>query len=165
MKSSPKIVERAVADGHQIVNHTYTHSVRSLFKRRRLQSEIKDFDRLLAEIPNSTAPLYFRPPMGVITPPVFLSVAKNRLQYAHLTFFVNDSATTPDTAEGLLARVKEKIEKHRGGAIVFHEMRFEARKDPYAVDKSWLPGAIDELIGWAKARGYSFVVYPSQPKS
>ena len=161
IEAHPDIVSRAAREGHMIACHTYSHTADTLLSHEKLHAETDRFLELIAALPGDPKPAitHFRPPLGLKTPAVRKEVEKRGFDYAHLTLFINDAKAEPGDADGLLSKVKARIRKYNGGAIVLHEMRYKADQDPYAVDKSWLPAAVDDLIAWARANGYRFSLY------
>jgi hypothetical protein len=83
---------------------------------------------------------------------------QEKLDIAYLNFFVNDASTTGRSYERKIKRIKSLIIKNRGGAIVFHEMRFQNGID-MRIDKSWLASVVDDLIGWAIVNRFEFTIY------
>ncbi|MEM9025850.1 MAG: hypothetical protein AAGB06_02825, partial [Verrucomicrobiota bacterium] len=108
----------------------------------------------------SAALTHFRPPLGIKTPAVKKMVKEFDLEYAYITLFVVDAGAGPEDAERVMEKIKGKVLKYNGGAFVLHEMRYKADSDKYAVNKSWLPGAVEKFIHWAKSEGYEFTLYP-----
>ncbi|MGF1451828.1 MAG: polysaccharide deacetylase family protein [Opitutales bacterium] len=158
---NPEIAARALAEGHAIANHSYFHELETLADANHLADEVEQFNALIADISDGAyAVERFRPPLGIITPGVAEVIEAHGLGYAYVTFFINDAWTGPDGAEAFIAELKGKLLEHGGGAIVIHEKRHPLDPDAEEVDKSWVPGAVDELIGWAKAEGFTFVHYP-----
>lgn len=164
MKRHPELVQRALGEGHEIVNHTFTHTSAALFGADTLIREVIAFDALLAEIttPAPYRPRRFRPPLGLKTPAVRQAVAEHGFAYAYVTFYIDDARRGPEQAAAFLEKLKAELVEKNGGAIIIHERRYKADR-PDAVDKSWVPSAVDELIVWAKAEGFLFVPYPSPP--
>ena len=167
IKDYPEIANRALAEGHSIAIHTYSHSLQSLINSRTLDEEIDDFIKLIKTLPASlnTDLKLFRPPLGLKTPAIRRLVNSRGFDYAYLTFFVNDAYSKPEDSSRVIHKIKGKIKKHNGAAIVFHELRYMDGRDRYEIDKSWLPDAVDELIQWAKSEGFVFTTYKNPSKT
>ncbi len=159
VERSPTIVARAYRAGHEIALHSHTHAISALLSRSRLREEVELATQAIRSATGDPgyAPRLIRPPIGVMTPGVHDVVAANRLQVAHLTFFVNESSTEGEAWRDKLDQIKRRLIRYEGGAIVLHEMRYVARGR--RLDKSWLPRALDELIRWARAEGLTFAAY------
>jgi peptidoglycan/xylan/chitin deacetylase (PgdA/CDA1 family) len=155
----PKIARRAYEDGHEIAIHTYTHSFKSLISKKVLSWEIQHYRNQFGELVGDPKRLArFRPPFGILTGAVRDILRQEKLNIAYLNFFVNDALATGRSYERKIKRIKSLIFKNRGGAIVFHEMRFRNGKD-LGTDKSWLASAVDDLIGWAMVHRFEFTTY------
>lgn len=159
VKKHPEVLRRAVSEGHQLGHHTITHGAKVLTSYSQLSAEVDEYQELVNEISGQEYEMtYFRPPFGVVTPAVQKLVAERGFKYAYVTSYIHEPSVDGEEAEEMMQRMKEKLQKEGGGAIVFHEMRY-MQGDGYEVDKSWLPEAVDEFIRWAKAEGFSFSLY------
>jgi peptidoglycan-N-acetylglucosamine deacetylase len=159
VRASPHIVQRIKDEGHDITNHTYSHN-RPFFSGSALDLEIMRADEaigLALSDPNYRT-TRFRPPYGLITPAIHFSAEARRRQRAYLTFYVDDAGVGPPDAEQLLERIKRRLMRSNGGAIVLHETRYPAT-GAHVPDKSWLPSGIEDLIVWAHARKMTFTKY------
>lgn len=158
----PEVAKRAFEDGHEIAIHTFTHSLKTLISKRTLSWEIQHYrNRFGKLIGDSDRLARFRPPFGIMTNVVRDIVMREKLEIAYLNFFVNDASATSMSYERTIERIKFRLLKARGGAIVLHEMRFQNGMD-LAVDKSWLASAVDDLIDWAHAHDFGFTNYSSR---
>jgi peptidoglycan-N-acetylglucosamine deacetylase len=159
VRASPHIVQRIKDEGHDIINHTYSHH-RSFFSASALDLEIIRADQAIASALSD--PGYrttrFRPPYGLITPAIYFSPEVRRRQRAYLTFYIDDAGIGPRDAEQLLEKTKRRLMRSNGGAIVLHESRYPPTR-AHVPDKSWLPSAIEDLIVWAHARTMTFTKY------
>ena len=159
VRASPHIVKRIKEEGHEIINHTYSHN-RSFFSASALDLEIMRADQAIAlalSDPNYRT-TWFRPPYGLITPAIQFSAEARTRQWAYLTFYIHDAGVGPCEAKRLLERIKRRLMRSNGGAIVLHETRYQPT-GAYVPDKSWLPSAIEDLIVWAHPRKMTFTKY------
>ena len=161
IENEPDVAKRIVAEGHDIAMHTFDHTTATLLSGNRLTRENNAWTELVQRegIIDSDDVFLFRPPCGIITPSVLQARREGKFQFAYLTFFVNDAATEGDTAASVMLKIKERLVKHDGGAIVLHEMRYRYGSNNSLIDKSWLPGAVDDLIIWAEENGFRFSKY------
>lgn len=159
VRASPHIVRRIKEEGHDIINHTYSHK-RPLFSASALDREIMRADQAIASALSDPGyrTVRFRPPYGLITPAIHFSTQARNRQRAYLTFYIDDAGAEPRDAEQLMQTIKGRLMRSRGGAIVFHECRYPPT-GAHAPNKSWLPSAIDELIAWANDRKMTFTKY------
>lgn len=160
VERNPELVQRAFHEGHLLCNHTYSHSPGILLRGKTLRADFLRCEEVFAKalgVEGYRSSL-FRPPFGVITPAVREVVASAGCSLAYLTFYVNDAAAGPRESRKILADMQARLLKSHGGAVVFHEMRYqEGRPGP---DKSWLPALVEEFVCWARDRGFRFETYP-----
>jgi peptidoglycan-N-acetylglucosamine deacetylase len=159
VRASPHIVQRIKEEGHDIINHTYSHN-RPFFSASALDLEIMRADQAigLALSDPDYRTKRFRPPYGLITPAIYFSAEASTRQWAYLTFYINDASVGPRDAEQLLETIKHRLIRSNGGAIVLHESRYPPT-GAHVPDKSWLPSGIEDLIVWAHARKMTFTKY------
>lgn len=119
VRASPHIVQRIKEEGHDIINHTYSHN-RPFFSASALDLEIMRADQAIALAlfdPNYRT-TRFRPPYGLITPAVHFSAEARSRQRAYLTFYIDDAGVGPRDAEQLLETIKRRLIHSNGGVIV-----------------------------------------------
>jgi len=152
----PDVVRRAYREGHCLAFHTYSHTPLPVLSSTVLRKELERTEAIMRSIaaPGYAAPTHFRPPWGIVTSAVKWVTREQGLDIAYLTFLESEAWSGPSRFATKLRRIKERLVAHRGGAIVFHENCFS-----FTVDKSWLPGAVEDLIRWAKERGFTFTTY------
>ncbi|MEM7671894.1 MAG: polysaccharide deacetylase family protein [Verrucomicrobiota bacterium] len=162
IEENPEIAARAIDAGHMVVLHSYEHTLESLLSANTLSDETQASIELIEKLPTreSAALTHFRPPLGIKTPAVQKVVKAFDLEYAYITLFVIDAGAGPKDADRVVGKIRKKVVENNGGAFVLHEMRYKAGSDKYAVDKSWLPKAVEGFINWAKSEGYEFTLYP-----
>jgi len=106
VEASPNITRRAVADGHEIGNHSYSH------RPVRNAREVQDCDTVLRTLSLETR--YFRPPGGRIRLSAFV-----RLSLAgHTTVFWSFDSRDSLRAEGKAPDVLPDYERVKSGDIV-----------------------------------------------
>lgn len=151
---------RILEEGHAVGNHTFSHRI-LLFSSGAMNEEIRRDDAVLRAATGRVdfQTQLFRAPCGIITPAVVWSREAKSREVGYLTFYANDAGVDAGGASRLMERVKKRLLKDRGGAVVFHEMRYVPGGSPDQPAKEWLPEAIEELIGWARANGLSFATY------
>jgi peptidoglycan/xylan/chitin deacetylase (PgdA/CDA1 family) len=74
----PELLQRMMAEGHVIGNHTYSHTHRfGLFSEEKVLEEMQRGKAVLKSIIGRT-PRFFRPPFGVMNPKIARAVAAER---------------------------------------------------------------------------------------
>lgn len=148
MEQNPDLVRRAIAEGHAIGNHTYSHP-RDLDKLSSAQviRELEKCEELIEQFTGNRT-LMFRPPRGLVDS----SVARIADEEGYQTILWTVSADHHDapTPRDMARRVDDLILP--GGIILAHDGSFKSRwKDVAAT-----PLIIAEL----KKEGYRFVTVP-----
>lgn len=65
LETAPELVERMVAEGHAVGNHTYHHpDMSAISEREAFQKELHDVEELFREITGTELSDYYRPPQG-----------------------------------------------------------------------------------------------------
>jgi peptidoglycan/xylan/chitin deacetylase (PgdA/CDA1 family) len=111
--SYPDLVRRIVEEGHEIGNHSFSHSYDlGFFTERRLQDDLDQCSDVLSRI-LARKVLFFRPPFGV-TNPRYARVLK-RLQLTSVGWSLRSFDTATESHEVLLNRLVSNV---KGGDIV-----------------------------------------------
>lgn len=137
-----EVGRQIVAAGHELGNHTYSHT-RLVFQPLPLiRQEIERTDELIRQAGHQ-GEIYFRPPNGkkLILLPYYLAATGRRTA----TWSVAPESA-PYEADVIVARVLDQV---RPGSIVLLHVMYESRAESRAA----LPGIIDGL----RERGYRFV--------
>ena len=160
IKLHPQIATRALNEGHQLVNHSMHHNAKTLATYETYLRETEEVEKLIDSLPtqNSHDLTYIRPPFGIITPSVQRVAKEKGLKFAFVNSYTHEAPSDGSDKDKILEFYQNRVLKHGGGAIVFHEMRYRDG-DPTMTDKTWLPSAVEEFIIWAKAEGFTFVTY------
>ncbi|WP_235819687.1 polysaccharide deacetylase family protein [Flavobacterium davisii] len=112
----PEIAKRIVDEGHQIANHTYSHSNQMGFlSKKRLLDEFEQTDVLLEKITGGSN-RYFRPPFGVTNPHIAKAVKEKN--YKVIGWNIR-SLDTVIEEEKIYNRIIDKIDK--GGIVLLHD--------------------------------------------
>jgi peptidoglycan-N-acetylglucosamine deacetylase len=165
----PELVRLIFADGHDLVNHSQTHYLPLVKSRKRIRQEIKYCDEAIGAAldDGDYASLYFRPPYGMITQSFENQLGREGKQIVPVTFFIRDVYIGPEESEDYILKTLERLRKDKGGVVVIHEMRYrespEAEKNYTSprsgANRSWVPGAVDEMISVLSEEGYQFRSY------
>ena len=146
----PELVRRAVADGHVIANHTYSHRhVFCFLTPSRLRSEIEKGQEAIEEI-CGFRPRYFRSPVGLRHPLLDLYLKRAELEY--ISWTIRSFDTLLKQPEAILNRIFRQVTP--GDIILLHD------NAAAGVMLDVVPRLIREL----KERGFEFVpVGSNQP--
>lgn len=115
----PEIIDRMVAEGHLVGNHTYSHSGRfPLLSARNMVAEMERCDAAIERITGS-GPRFFRPPFGVTNP--MLRRAIKRRGYEVIGWSVRSLDTFGGPREKPAKRVFRALRP--GAVILLHDDR------------------------------------------
>lgn len=134
-----------VGEGHQIGNHSYTHSNMMLMGPARIGQEIERTDAAIRAA-GYEGEIMFRPPYGkkLLTLPWYLS----RHERKTIMWDV-EPESFPDVAADTAAFAKHVIEQTKSGSIIIMHVMYGSR----AISRQALPSIIDGL----RQRGFEFV--------
>ena len=138
----PQLLEREVAEGHEIGNHTQTHPLRDL-PREQMEAEISACEATVGEWIDRRMHL-FRPPGGILSQAVMTLAESRRYRVILWSIDTRDWAHTP--VEQITKTVLDEV--GAGDIILMHDG---------IESQSPTPSALRILIPELLARGYRFV--------
>ena len=101
----PALVERIVAEGHTLGNHSYSHPLFHRLSLREQLDEVERTDRLLQDFDRAGA-YRFRPPRGVVSLALLLAFARRGRNLAYWSYDSLDYQ--PHPPEELAARLLQR---------------------------------------------------------
>jgi len=120
----PGLAARIVGEGHLLENHTYSHSkATNLFSVGRLQLELARTQTVIQQA-TGTAPLLYRPPMGLSNPRAF-RVARS-LGLTVVGWSARGLDTKITEPERIVARIERRLEP--GAIILLHDGNIPAER-------------------------------------
>lgn len=147
LEKHPAIVHKMVHTGHEVGNHTYSHSLMYASTKNRIREEIKRTDTLLRNI-DGAEPKFFRPPAGFFTKQV-LDIAEQMGYQAVLGDVYPRDPHLPGK-EKIVDRVLQRTVA--GSIIILHDGGNTRR-----VDRTQTLEALSEIIPQLKNRGFEFL--------
>lgn len=142
LNRNPELGRQIVAGGHELGNHSYSHTRLILRPLSFIRQEIEQTDELIRQT-GYTGEIHFRPPNGkklILLPYYLASTGRRTITWT----VVPESA--PGGADAIVACV---LEQARPGSIILLHVMYESRAESRAA----LPGIVDGL----QAKGYRFV--------
>lgn len=139
----PEIVKRALAEGHEIGNHTYSHPHLTNIEGDELYREMLETERILMEL-TDFRPKLFRPPEGVYSQTV--SSTLERMDYIPILWTVDTIDWKRPKAEAIAKTVMDHTEP--GVIILCHD---------FVSGKSNTPAALRIFLPKLLEQGYQFV--------
>ena len=106
-------LERIVSAGHELGNHSYSHSfLFPLFSAKKIAGELRRTDGLLKEV-SGREPVWFRPPFGVSNPNINRGLKLYPMKIAGWS--IRSFDTRGEHAGKVLARIRKRL---RGGDVI-----------------------------------------------
>lgn len=139
-QARPQIVREIVARGHALGNHSLDHAYTTPFRRAdRLARDLIEAGGILQRIAGCT-PRWFRPPVGLISPPVAEAARRSSLELVAWSAAARDGrgGARPDRC---LARLRRGLRP--GAILLLHDAAERGRQAPIAA--RILPQLLDEL--------------------
>jgi len=146
LEKHPGIAREMVGTGHEIGNHTYSHSLLYVSTKNRIRDEIRRTDTLLRNI-DGAEPKFFRPPAGFFTKQV-LDIAEH-MGYTTVVGDVYPRDPHLPGKEKIVTRVLRRTVP--GSIIILHDGGNAQR-----VDRSQTLEALSEIIPKLRHEGYEF---------
>lgn len=112
-RANPEIISRIHNEGHIIGSHSLTHSfLFDFYGRRRILDELRENERIIAEITGMKVRL-FRPPFGVTNPPLAWAVKKMGFNV------IGWSVKSKDTVISNRNKLFRRLTRHLGEGRIF----------------------------------------------
>lgn len=126
----PELLRDIVRRGHEIANHTWSHSYLTPFMSPRTLAAELSRTNAIVEQSTGQRPRWFRPPVGLLSPRVVLGAERAQVDIVCWTATARDGVerTTPDDA---FARLDPAILP--GAILVMHDARLKGDSEPNAV--------------------------------
>lgn len=141
-KESAKVMKRAYEEGHDIENHSLTHSAMSQLSPDSIRKEVASTSSLVKRYVGK-APQFFRPP--------YINVDQKMYDNIKLGFICGEGCEDWVDSISVDERVKRITASAKDGIIyLLHD--FEGNEQTV--------GAVDRIIPILKERGYRFVTVP-----
>lgn len=119
LKKYPDLARQIVNSGHDIGNHSYSHSRWfDFFSTPKVVAELRSTDTLI-HAQTGKKPRWFRPPYGVTSPSIARAVAKTRHEVIGWNIRSNDGVSTNE--DYIFNRVIKGLKP--GGIILMHDTR------------------------------------------
>ncbi len=111
------LLQRAVAEGHVLGNHSYSHApLFDLYGWRRILGELQQVNEKIRSVIGHS-PRLFRPPYGVTTPPLAKAVRKSGMKA--VGWNIRSLDTMAKDPEKLFLRVVRSLQP--GAILLFHD--------------------------------------------
>ena len=139
----PDIINKQLAAGHELGNHTFSHISINCDNLKAMEDEITKTEKILFENNEYRAKL-FRPPEGICNSQI-ASIAAS-LDYSVILWNIDTRDWAHTSKEYIVNMVMRNIDP--GDIVLFHDG---------VVGESHTAEALDEIIPLLKEKGYNFV--------
>ncbi|MCB5951323.1 polysaccharide deacetylase family protein [Enterococcus sp. BWT-B8] len=133
----PEIVRRAVAEGHDVASHSYSHPKLTAIEPKSIKEEVHATDKVLFEI-TGKLPTTFRPPYGAVD-----SQAAEIIDRPIIQWSVDSEDWKSKNSKKIIKRVQETSNNY--SIILMHDI--------YSETVEAVPKIIDDL----RAEGYEII--------
>ena len=155
-ESYPELVQRIVAEGHDVGNHTFTHPNLGEFPDALVRLEINANQRLIEALTGRSMRLFRAPYLGDTDPTTADEIVPIEIAQSMGSTSVGVSVDPDDwqqpSADEIVQRVVSQVNdpnpETRGNIVLLHDS---------GGDRSATVAALPDLIDRLKAQGYSFV--------
>ena len=150
---APDLVERILAEGHELGSHTYSHPNMGKVSASRATVEINSTQLLLTGLTGKNMRLYREPYMRSGGPITSLEVA-SLLPLEEAGYVIAGMNVVPrdwvtQTADELAEEIIRQVEANAGGVVLLHDG---------GGDQSQTVAALPKVISELRARGYEFTL-------
>ena len=148
-QQNPDLIKRIVDEGHELINHTWSHSSFTGYSAGRPMSvaerrfELDRTEDYLVEVTGKTTRPFFRPPYGDRDAGVYKDVSDAGYDYT-MMWTIDSFGWNHLPAAGIIERCLTRLEP---GAIILMHVGIESEDGP----------ALRTLIGAIRERGYVLV--------
>jgi peptidoglycan-N-acetylmuramic acid deacetylase len=143
IRENPELVDRMVAEGHVVGNHTVRHKSSPSLSEADMIAELTGVADYFKEVTGLEMPPFFRPPMGEYSERI-LAIAQNRDYHTIFWSFAYEDWKTEKQPGAAAAHKKVTDGLHNGAILLLH-----------AVSSS-NADAMADIIDSARAAGYEF---------
>lgn len=143
VKNYPKALCEIVERGHEIGNHTYSHSILKSMNEEQIRKEINDTEDALSELCKYT-PNLIRPPCGMYNSSL-LKVAKSK-DYKIVLWTIDTKDWAHNSVDNIVNGILDSVKS--GDIILFHD---------YISGQNNTPKALDIIIPRLQEMGFNLV--------
>jgi len=140
-KQHPEILAQAVADGHEIATHAYSHNFLSKMNITEVSKELDEAEKVICAV--APKPLLFRPPGGGYNDSVLEETSKRG--YTTILWSIDPGDWRCPSVESVVNNVMENVEP--GSIVLLHDGQY-----PLPTSK-----AISIIIDRLRGQGYEIV--------
>jgi peptidoglycan/xylan/chitin deacetylase (PgdA/CDA1 family) len=134
----PQGVKQAAADGHELGNHTYSHTDSRKLSDKALKQELARTDKIIRDLTGLSTKPYWRPPYGGRNNHILNIAAFEGYRSIYWTLDAHDAVGEPKTADFIYDRITNTPTVELDGAIILEHFGSQTSADA-------LPRILDRL--------------------
>lgn len=123
------LLQDIVRRGHEIANHTWSHSYLTVFRSPRVLARELERTNALIAAETGIRPRWFRPPVGLLSPRVAIGVRLAGLRLAGWTASARDGVERTTVSQAI-SRLQGALAP--GAILVLHDARIAGTAEPIA---------------------------------
>lgn len=148
LKKNAKKLERALAEGHRLGNHSFSHRVLTKLKSNEQKQEVDQTNKLLTLVSGKNNTV-FRPPYG--SKDAELQTLTTNLGMRSIMWNIDSEDWADPLPESIVERVMTRLKKNKRGIVLFHDIHKQTVK------------ALPSLLTQLAKEGYSVVDIDGKP--
>lgn len=117
VNNNPELVRRMMAEGHEVANHSYSHSRFTWLNEAEIRSEIEITQTAIAEATGQPAAAFFRPPYGSYNSKV-VSIVRDMGYEAIVMWDIDTRDWSGASAAAISGQVLDNVSP--GSIVLFH---------------------------------------------
>lgn len=168
-EKNPGLVRRIYDEGHIIINHGYSDNWAYRMDEDEFRDNLARGEKAISgALGFDMNPKLYRPQGGFYTHEQEEILKETGYTLVPVTIRVYDAVTDGKKQSEVVRKVIDKTVKEGGGIILLHDardsqsgMELELAKNPDGpFNRSWIPGAVEEIIAALLERGFQFKMVP-----
>jgi len=162
-EKNPELVRRINDEGHLIINHGYLDKWANGMGGDGFLNNLEMGDAAISKaLGKDFYPKLYRPHGGFYTSAQEKIIREAGYTIVFADIRVYDAVLTEAKKDKMIKELIDKVEKNDGGIVLLHDgrgsevqMKKELNKKPSgAFNRSWIPGAVEEIIVTLKSKGF-----------
>lgn len=150
-RAHPSLVRRAVAEGHTIGNHSYSHPKMTPLGRRRQAAQMDAATKYISAAADGYKPCFFRPPYGAYDATTVRLARDRAMSTVFWSHDTRDWTTPRHPSSSFQRRIVQKAV-----APAFHHPNVLLHDGPPNALRTNTARSVQRIITYYKDRGYRF---------
>jgi peptidoglycan/xylan/chitin deacetylase (PgdA/CDA1 family) len=162
-QAAPELVKHIYDEGHYLINHGYSDKWAARMKKDEFRINLEDGEKAIdGALEAPLFPRLYRPQGGFYKNKHLRLCREYNYQIVPVTARAYDAVLKPEDKEKAVKRLIDDIKSNNGGIVLLHDARDSgerareslAQKPDGAFNRSWIPGAVEEIIITLQQAGF-----------